>query len=340
MFRVFVSLALTFSYSVAPACTTFLLNGNSPVMGKSLDWYVHHGMAVTNLRGMQKKALLLDPSSATALEWVSKYGSISFNQVSEEFPFGGMNEKGLAVEILWLTDSDYPALKANVPSVNESQWIQYLLDSAATTDEAVQLIEGLQVQMAFAPVHYTICDASADCATVEYVNKSLLIHRGATLPYMALTNDTYDNSLTYLKDFTGFGGNKSLPATSESLDRFVIATSMAVNTPASADLVKRSFEILTHVASEDQVWRVSYDLKNQKIRFTTVESTAITELDLSTLEFDCKKSSALFMDMNAPQAFTPLTAAQNALMLQKTDYLPPKIKQLIAGYLTTPACLK
>lgn len=36
----------------------------------------------------------------------SKYGSITFNQYRKEFPIGGMNEKGLVIEALWLNENN------------------------------------------------------------------------------------------------------------------------------------------------------------------------------------------------------------------------------------------
>ncbi len=43
------------------------------------------------------------------VHWTAVYGSISFNQYGKEFPTGGMNEKGLVVELMWLDETKFPA---------------------------------------------------------------------------------------------------------------------------------------------------------------------------------------------------------------------------------------
>ena len=44
----------------------------------------------------------MDPRKAkgTPASWVSKYGSVTFNQYGRELPTGGMNEAGLVVETI------------------------------------------------------------------------------------------------------------------------------------------------------------------------------------------------------------------------------------------------
>ena len=66
------------------------------IFGRNYDWVTGEGIVSTNLRGLQKTSLQMGDGSA--LNWVSNYGSITFNQYGKEFPTGGMNEKGLVVE--------------------------------------------------------------------------------------------------------------------------------------------------------------------------------------------------------------------------------------------------
>jgi choloylglycine hydrolase len=37
----------------------------------------------------------METGDGKTISWISKYGSITFNQYGREFPTGGMNEKGL-----------------------------------------------------------------------------------------------------------------------------------------------------------------------------------------------------------------------------------------------------
>src|SRR3712207_5256230 len=83
------------------ACTTFCLRaGDGVVFGKNYDFSIGYGMVVTNKRGVAKTALL--ETDDRPARWVSRYGSITFNQFGRESPSGGMNEAGLVVELMWL----------------------------------------------------------------------------------------------------------------------------------------------------------------------------------------------------------------------------------------------
>ena len=81
----------------ARACSTFELVGNgSMVVGHNLDWYVPvDGSVFVNRRGLKKTAWL-----NSGLQWVSHFGSLTFNSgpgPEPEFPDGGINEAGLVV---------------------------------------------------------------------------------------------------------------------------------------------------------------------------------------------------------------------------------------------------
>src|ERR1044072_6055046 len=88
-------------------CSTFLLNQNGHyVFGRNYDWYTGHGMVMVNAHNISKTSFLA--GNDKSISWVSVYGSITFNQFGKEFPHGGMNEKGLVVELMWLNETRYP----------------------------------------------------------------------------------------------------------------------------------------------------------------------------------------------------------------------------------------
>ena len=94
--------------AVAPnawPCTAFLQEGL--LMGRNLDWNNDQGLLLVNKKGVSKRAMVLDPTEKTA-QWVSQYGSLTFNQYGRELPTGGMNEAGLVVETLWLDATRHP----------------------------------------------------------------------------------------------------------------------------------------------------------------------------------------------------------------------------------------
>src|SRR5512144_123030 len=143
----------------AVACTTFCYaDGGTLVFGRNYDWHIGDGMVVVNTRNVLKRALV-DPYPA---RWTSKYGSVTFNQYGREFPNGGMNEKGLVVEMLWLDQAEYPAGdgRGALPTL---QWIQYQLDNSATVKDV--LLTDRLVRIAYngvAKIHFLVADATGD----------------------------------------------------------------------------------------------------------------------------------------------------------------------------------
>ena len=115
---------------ISSACTTFFLNKNGQLFfGRNYDWVSGTGIVCTNLRSLQKTSLKQEDGNV--MSWVSNYGSITFNQYGKEFPTGGMNEKGLVVELMWLDATKFPE-PDNRPSLNVLQWIQFQLDQNVT----------------------------------------------------------------------------------------------------------------------------------------------------------------------------------------------------------------
>src|SRR5262245_10282323 len=161
----FISVITAFTSS---ACTTFFITKNGHmVFGRNYDWITATGMVCTNLRGMQK--ISMKAENGTTLSWVSSYGSITFNQYGKEFPTGGMNEKGLVVELMWLDGTKYPK-PDDRPAVNVLQWIQYQLDKSATVDEVIATDKMLRITSHDTPLHYLIADAKGNAATIEFLD--------------------------------------------------------------------------------------------------------------------------------------------------------------------------
>jgi len=177
----------------APACSAFLLEGREgPVIGKSYDWSDEHGLLVVNPRGLAKRALVLEPGEKPAA-WKSRFASLTFNQYGRELPNGGINESGLVVEVLILQTS-VPARHDDRAAVTELGVVQYLLDQAATTREAIELARAVRIAPAYAPLHYFVCDESAECAAVEMLGGKLVVSTGVDMVARALTNSDYADS--------------------------------------------------------------------------------------------------------------------------------------------------
>ena len=336
--------------SPATACTTVEIpRSKEKIVAKSYDWDQGHGMAFVNLSGIAKKAVPMKPGDDPA-PWVAKYGSVTFNQHGREFPLGGMNEKGLVVEIMWLNGSGYPPADKR-KSVNELQWIQYQLDQHASLAEVEKNADAIRVSNVYAEVHYMVCDASGACGTFEYIGGKLVVHSGASLPYPTLTNNTYSDSKAY---YAGFPG-RATPSGESSLARFVRATSLAAGfDPAgSVSSVDAAFSILDSVGGTSYTkFHIVYDPTNKVVRFRTLTHSTIKSVDLAQFDFACAKDrdKTLLYDMNqsdkgdVSKSFKPYSVSENRKLIREgladvESHLPPGTADKLAAYPSALPCL-
>lgn len=301
------------------ACSTFNIpSPTGPLMGKSFDWEKNHGFAVVNRRHLKKTAVNIYPGDTPA-SWTSKYGSLTYNQHGLEFPLSGMNEKGLSVEILWLDQSEY-AKPDSRPSINELQWVQYQLDNFASLPEVLLSVDKIRLRIVSAKIHYMVCDALGECATIEFLGGKSVVHTGATLPYKAITNDNYEDSLKYLRQHEGFGGTKEInPTSMDSLDRFtrVVAKSAKENS------IEGVFAVLSSVKAPTTVWNLAYEPLASKTYFRTTALPDIRSIQLTAFNFSCK-TDAMMLDMeeklsgDVTAKFERFNAEKNNKMIRKS----------------------
>ena len=213
--------------SPSPACTRAVLktDDGTVLTGRSMDWMQDIG---NNLwvfpRGMKRDGAA-GPKSP---KWESKYGSV-ITTIYEMATVDGINEKGLAMNILYLAESDYGTV-GDKPPMCISMWGQYVLDNFATVAEAVGALEKEPFRLV-APVlpngspahgHLSITDPSGDSAIFEYIGGKLVIHHGSQ--YVVMTNSPeYSQQLAINRYWESVGGTAFLPGTSRASDRFARA---------------------------------------------------------------------------------------------------------------------
>ena len=91
--------------SPLPGCTAFSLDDRGAlIFGANFDHQIHEGMLFVNKRGVSKRGWSELPNAETHAAWTSKYGSVSFNLVMSQSVWGGMNEAGLMLSTLYLSD--------------------------------------------------------------------------------------------------------------------------------------------------------------------------------------------------------------------------------------------
>ena len=278
------SAALLWAASVG-ACTTFVLrDGDRAVFGKNLDWYVDPGYIHVNQRGLVKEAL--PQRDREPVRWVSKYGSVTFNQAGKELPMGGMNEAGLVIENMWLDTTQYPEPDERPPLV-EAQWIQYQLDNHAAVAEVIASDSMVRISPNSVPIHYLILDGAGEVAVIEFLKGEMVSYVGDKAPFEVLTNSNYLGSAGCFMRGGLTGGNTSL-------QRFVDATAMIRDFEGGGGdtLIDYSFEILDNVFAQVTPehftrWSIVYDFAGGRVYFKTHDSPAPKYLDIADLDFTC-----------------------------------------------------
>lgn len=284
----FMFLLIGLQSALALACSTgFLANSAEKIFVKSYDWHLGSGQIVVNKRNVEKHAFLMKDSDVDH-KWISKYGSVTINQHGREFPLGGINEAGLAVEIMWLDETVYPEPDSR-PSVNELQWIQYQLDNFGSVDEMLENIHKIRVAAIYAPVHYLVCDEAGDCATVEHLRGETIVH-STPMPSTALTNSSYEDSAHYLSQHVGFGGSQSFKSGMQSLDRFTrISKRIQSFDPTVHSAVDYGFYLLDgNKVGGHTKFNLVYEIKNRKLHVRTLLAPAIKSVDANQFSFDCR----------------------------------------------------
>jgi penicillin V acylase-like amidase (Ntn superfamily) len=318
MKKLFALTMLLFYASFSFACSTFLLSKDGHyVFGRNYDWVSGNGMLVVNARGVQKTSLVgIDEKTVS---WTSKYGSISFNQFGKEFPHGGMNEKGLVIELMWLDGTGYPA-KDNRGALSELQWIQYQLDNCATVTDVIASDKTVRIENNNAtPLHFLVADGSGKAATIEFINGKLVAHTGKELNQPVLTNTKYTDAVKQVAQ------NKSGGFEDNSVERFATACNLVKHfseTKSDYNIVDYAFDILSEVAQGDYTkWKIVYDISKKEIYFTTGGNRK--QLSLSAFDFNCKTTS-LYLDVNTMKTgvvasfFAPLSFEQNKKSIQQS----------------------
>ncbi|KFW98327.1 linear amide C-N hydrolase [Pectobacterium carotovorum] len=336
--------ALTLGSAVSLACTRFvykdLQNPDYPITARSMDWADD---TETNLWIFPRELKRSGAAGQHSLEWTSKYGSVIASAFDSNPNMAsttdGVNEKGLAANVLWLAESKYPktAPTAQKPGLSVAAWAQYVLDNFATVDEAVKALkEGkfilvtkdLPHQDRKATLHLSLSDSSGDSAIIEYIDGKQVIHHNKD--YQVMTNSpTFDQQLTLNAYWDQIGGNVMLPGTNRAADRFVRASFYVKNVapnkliPGVAEKSKiekdkadlaTAFSIIRNVSVPygyslpnmpniaSTRWRTVVDHKSLQYFFESAVSPNIFWVDLNKIDFSPRGNNASKLDLGPNQS--------------------------------------
>jgi hypothetical protein len=227
---------------------------------------------------------------------------------------------------MMLTETEYPPADSR-PEIGMLQWIQYQLDTCRTTAEVIATDKILRLERPAHParIHYLVCDAAGDCATIEFLGGKMVCHRTNDLPFPALANSPYTESVEFTRAQGVPQATDPAPTNRTSLARFRCAAGRAAGFKARtpARNVDYAFDTLSQVAQgEATVWSIVYDPVNLAIHYRTRSQPQRCTLNLKTLSLANRRSTQ-FVDIQTRVASsgTPdwqeLTEARHRAYLEK-----------------------
>lgn len=289
----------------ADACTRIVYQGagDSYFTGRTMDWAEETGTDLWAFpAGLERDGGV----GAGSIAWTSKHGSVisSFYNVGS---VDGLNDAGLAGNVLYLVESDYGDAKASgKPLLSVGAWMQYVLDNYATVAEAVDALSKEPFAIV-APVlpnghaaagHLAISDKSGDSAIFEYIGGKLTIHHGKQ--YTVMTNSPpFDQQLAINAYWNTVGGTNFLPGTSRAADRFARMSWMLNAVPPGLDETQSVAEVMSLIRAisvplgiqdpkqpniASTRWRTTSDLKSGRYFFESVHTPSVFWVDLAKLD--------------------------------------------------------
>jgi penicillin V acylase-like amidase (Ntn superfamily) len=292
-------------------CTRILWNDNgvAVVTSRTVDWPVPTDPVLTVFPrgsvhdgGVAGEERVAEGNSAC---WASVYGTLvtTFYGVAT---VDGVNERGLAAHLLYLSETDFGPRNPAVPGVHAGLWGQFALDQAADVGEALDLLAGPQVVMmeargTKATVHLALEDAAGDSAIIEYLDGKAVVHHGPQ--YKIMTNDpSYEEQLKLLAelDFSRPSCDMPLPGNVNARDRFQRASYFCALLPSPQDdreaaagvlAIARNVSVPFGAPYDDfGVYNTEYrtvcDLTSRRYFFEFTTAPNVIWADLDRLDFE------------------------------------------------------
>jgi penicillin V acylase-like amidase (Ntn superfamily) len=305
----------------AHACTRVVYIGPNDVVmtARTMDWKYD---IATNLwifpRGMSRSGEV-GPNS---VKWTAKFGSLIASGYDMSTT-DGLNEAGLAANVLWLGGSRYPRFDGTKPGLSIAAWAQYVLDNFATVKEAVNALraepfiivtDNLPGEERLTTLHLSMSDATGDSAIIEYLDGKQVIHHGRQL--QVLTNSPVPTLQRTLAQYQQTRGKVKLPATNRSADRYVRASFYLKDVPSHTEPASAVESVLGVVrrmsipygtttrgepASSSTRWRSVADHKRKLYFFESALAPNGFRVDLSKIDFSVETGKVLKLDLGPNQ---------------------------------------
>jgi len=233
-------------------CTCFAAmgNNNAAILGRNFDWYDHVPLLLfTNPP---------DGFASVSMVDLSYFGFTQHNLPDEAqnkqrlldtpwLPFDGMNEMGVAVGMMAISQADSPS-DPEKKTIGEIEVIRLVLDYAESTEQAIELITKYNVRMETPPIHYLIADLSGRSAIIEFVNGKMIVMRNT---------ESWQVSTNFIIHGSGAPENVSCWRYNKVYQKLKEATGKLNKTEA--------MNLLQSVAQSNTIWSMIYQVNAGKI---------------------------------------------------------------------------
>lgn len=171
------------------ACSVFAAAEGSGqrVMGRNFDWGPNPAVLLfTRPPGAYASVAMVDISYLGYDRQKTPLTDPGALKNAPYLPFDGMNEHGLAVGMMAISHAEGGNDPQKV-TLDELEMIRLMLDYARNVPEALQLIQGYNVDFGSVPIHYLISDAAGNSAVIEYLDGKPVVLPN-TAPWQVSTN--------------------------------------------------------------------------------------------------------------------------------------------------------
>lgn len=347
------------SIEIYPCSCLSLCTSNHVVFGRNHDYTNPNGVIIYNPKNQLKIGVPLPGEHIVG--WKSIYSSITISSVGVGFANSGMNEMGLAMGHMGLNECVYPQ-KDERPIILPSQWIQYMLDKCANTDEVIEEAKKIRITSKMGGrEHYYVCDREGNVATIEFLKGQMIVHTNKDMPYSLLCNDTYEKSMNDIKKYKGLGGDKNVLDSVTILNENAIPDVMAIGCTKinqfykndSKNIIQDAFDIHYSMRSPGNAnspqyqnsvtqYTTVFDITNLKLYFRTSSNLNIREINFKDFEDICS-NKAMLLDIQTPsqgivnKSFVDYTIDENSKCIyrfyEKEPYkLPEEVLENMIYY--------
>ena len=164
-------------------------------------------------------------------------------------PLDGMNEKGLCIADLLVINTPETHQRTEKPDLTTVGALRMVLDHAATVDEAVELLESIDMNSSIGSNHhYAISDKSGKSVAVEWLDDKMYVTETVSVTNNIVREEISEGS-----------GNE------ESWKRYYMLLDIA---PSINENFNNMKEAMAKASYEDEtLWTVVYDKENLNLSF-------------------------------------------------------------------------